>query len=43
MVANSEKKEQLDFINETVDKKKLGALLSNVYEKFGTARSAELS
>src|SRR5271154_4416508 len=43
MVSNSEKKEQLDFINETVDKKKLGALLSKIYEKYGTARSAELA
>ncbi len=43
MVANTEKKEQLEFINQTVDKKKLGALLSQVYEKYGTARSAELA
>jgi DNA-directed RNA polymerase subunit beta' len=38
-----EKKEWMDFINETVDKKKLGSLISLVYEKFGTARAAELA
>ena len=43
MVASSEKKEQLEFINQTVDKKKLGSLLSQVYEKYGTARSSELA
>jgi len=38
------KKEQvMEFINTTVDKKKLGKLLSEVYEKFGTARTAELA
>ncbi len=42
MVSNK-KEEMMDFINVTVDKKKLGALLSEVYEKFGTARSAELA
>jgi DNA-directed RNA polymerase subunit beta' len=31
------------FINATVDKKKLGNLLSAVYEKYGTATSAELA
>ncbi len=43
MVGNTKKKEQLEFINQTVDKKKLGTLLSHVYEKYGTARSSELA
>ncbi len=42
MVSNK-KEETMDFINVTVDKKKLGALLSEVYERYGTARSAELA
>ena len=33
----------MEFINYTVDKKKLGGLLANVYEKYGTARTAELA
>ena len=37
------KEEVMKFINYTVDKKKLGALLSFVYEKYGTARTAELA
>src|SRR5580658_2020118 len=43
MVAQTEKKTQFEFINQTVDKKKLGSLLSQVYEKHGTARTAELA
>ena len=38
-----EKKVPFDFINETVDKKRLGKLLSEVYEKYGTSRAAELA
>ena len=40
---NTERRDQLEFINQTVDKKKLGNLLSQVYEKYGTARTAELA
>jgi DNA-directed RNA polymerase subunit beta' len=43
MVSSTDKKETLEFINSTVDKKKLGALLSQIYEKYGTARTAELA
>jgi DNA-directed RNA polymerase subunit beta' len=43
MVSSTKKDETMEFINYTVDKKKLGALLSTVYEKYGTARSAELA
>jgi DNA-directed RNA polymerase subunit beta' len=43
MVSSTNKQEILEFINHTVDKKKLGALLSEVYEKYGTARTAELA
>ncbi len=43
MVTNTDKKATLEFINETVDKKKLGALISRIYETYGTARSAELA
>lgn len=43
MVSSTDKKETLEFINATVDKKKLGALLAQVYEKYGTARTAELA
>src|SRR5262249_6192958 len=43
MASSTDKKELMEFINETVDKKKLGALLAKVYEKYGTARSAELA
>jgi DNA-directed RNA polymerase subunit beta' len=43
MVTSQDKKEWVEFINETVDKKKLGALLSEVYEKYGTARTAEMA
>src|SRR6516225_3144933 len=43
MVSSTDKKETLEFINSTVDKKKLGALLAQVYEKYGTARTAELA
>ena len=42
-MVTGEKKETMEFINTTVDKKKLGALLSDVYERFGTARTAELA
>lgn len=43
MVSSTDKKDWMDFINTTVDKKKLGTLLAQVYERFGTARSAELA
>ncbi len=39
----AEKKVPFEFINHTVDKKRLGKLLSEVYEKYGTSRSAELA
>ncbi len=42
-MVTGDKKETIEFINTTVDKKKLGALLSDVYERFGTARTAELA
>jgi DNA-directed RNA polymerase subunit beta' len=38
-----EKKEAIEFINTIVDKKALGNLLSQVYERFGTAHTAELA
>ena len=43
MVSSQNKQETFEFINYTVDKKKLGSLLSQVYEKYGTARTAELA
>ncbi|MBA3995007.1 MAG: DNA-directed RNA polymerase subunit beta'' [Cyanobacteria bacterium DS2.3.42] len=43
MVTTPKKEEVMEFINETVDKKKLGKLLAVVYEKYGTARTAELA
>jgi DNA-directed RNA polymerase subunit beta' len=43
MVTGTDKKETFEFINTIVDKKKLGSLLSNIFEKYGTACSAELS
>mgnify|MGYP001478793127 CR=1 FL=1 len=43
MVTTPKKEEVMEFINETVDKKKLGKLLATVYEKYGTARTAELA
>jgi DNA-directed RNA polymerase subunit beta' len=43
MVSSSTDKDWMEFINTTVDKKKLGSLLSMVYERFGTARTAELA
>lgn len=42
-MVTGDKKETIEFINTTVDKKKLGSLLSDVYERFGTARTAELA
>lgn len=42
-MVTGKKEEQLEFINTTVDKKKLGKLLSEMYERFGTARTAELA
>ncbi len=42
-MVTGKKEEVLEFINDTVDKKKLGRLLSDMYEKFGTARTAELA
>jgi DNA-directed RNA polymerase subunit beta' len=43
MASSLERKDWVDFINTTVDKKKLGALLSEIYERFGAARTAELA
>jgi DNA-directed RNA polymerase subunit beta' len=43
MVSSQRKEEPLTFINKTVDKKQLGALLAEVYERYGTARTAELA
>lgn len=43
MVSTQDKKDTLEFINATVDKKKLGNLLATIYEKYGTARTAELA
>jgi DNA-directed RNA polymerase subunit beta' len=42
-MVTSRKEDTMEFINTTVDKKKLGNLLSDVYERFGTARTAELA
>ncbi|MBX9695164.1 MAG: DNA-directed RNA polymerase subunit beta', partial [Cyanobacteria bacterium] len=36
-------KQNIKFINDTADKKLLGKLLSQMYERFGTARTAELA
>lgn len=43
MVTTPKKEEPFPFINKIVDKKALGALLSEIYEKYGTARSAEVA
>ena len=43
MVTTPKKEEVMEFINQTVDKKQLGKLLATVYEKYGTARTAELA
>lgn len=43
MASSLERKDWMEFINTTVDKKKLGALLSEIYERFGAARTAELA
>ncbi|QQR57195.1 MAG: DNA-directed RNA polymerase subunit beta'' [Candidatus Melainabacteria bacterium] len=43
MVTTGKKEEALEFINTTVDKKVLGKLLSMIYEKFGTSRTAALA
>ncbi len=43
MASSLEKKDWVEFINATVDKKKLGTLLSEVYEKYGAARTADLA
>ncbi len=43
MVSTTDKKNTLKFINTTMDKKKLGNLLSDIYEEYGTARTAELA
>jgi len=40
---SQDKKDMIAFINQTVDKKKLGSLLAELYEKYGTARSAEVA
>ncbi|SRR5579875_1479372 len=43
MASSLEKRDWIEFINTTVDKKKLGALLADIYEKYGAARSADLA
>lgn len=43
MFTTPKKEEVMEFINDTVDKKKLGKLLARVYEDYGTARTAELA
>ncbi len=43
MVSSTEKKEPFEFINTTVDKKEAWRSSSQVYEKYGTARTAELA
>src|ERR1700733_1686281 len=43
MVSSTKKEEPLAFINKTVDKKQLASLLAEVYERYGTARTAELA
>ena len=42
-MASVEKKVPFEFINTTVDKKRLGSLLSEIYEKYGTSISSELA
>ncbi|MBY0357677.1 MAG: DNA-directed RNA polymerase subunit beta'' [Candidatus Obscuribacterales bacterium] len=42
-MVGSDKKVPFEFINTTVDKKKLGSLLSEIFEKYGTSRTAELA
>lgn len=42
-MVTGKKEERLEYINTTVDKKKLGKLLSDMYERFGTAKTAELA
>ncbi len=39
----NDKKVPFEFINTTVDKKRLGSLLSEIYEKYGTSISSELA
>ncbi len=43
MASSTDKKVPFEFINTTVDKKRLGSLLSEIYEKYGTAISSELA
>jgi DNA-directed RNA polymerase subunit beta' len=43
MVSSTKKEEPIAFINKTVDKKQLASLLAEVYERYGTARTAELA
>ncbi|MBX9688602.1 MAG: DNA-directed RNA polymerase subunit beta'' [Candidatus Obscuribacterales bacterium] len=42
-MASVDKKVPFEFINTTVDKKRLGSLLSEIYEKYGTSISSELA
>lgn len=42
-MGSTDKKVPFEFINTTVDKKKLGALLSDIYEKYGTCVAADLA
>ena len=39
----TDNKKTMEYINTIVDKKKLGALLADVYERFGTAGTADLA
>ena len=43
MAGSTKKEVPFEFINTTVDKKRLGNLLSEIFEKYGTAISAELA
>ncbi|MBX9719922.1 MAG: DNA-directed RNA polymerase subunit beta'', partial [Candidatus Obscuribacterales bacterium] len=42
-MASADKKVPFEFINSVVDKKRLGSLLSEIYEKYGTSISSELA
>jgi DNA-directed RNA polymerase subunit beta' len=42
-MGSADKKVPFEFINTTVDKKRLGVLLSEIYEKYGTCVAADLA
>ena len=42
-MGSADKKVPFEFINTTVDKKRLGSLLSEIYEKYGTCVSADMA